>query len=331
MMRLSILGSVAALLVAGLMGCQAEPGLKKIPKNNKVKVDKKLNDVSFNPAVDILFIIDDSYSMNSFQDLLAKNAADFVERFFSTKFIDYHIGVTTSSTSSYGSIADGGKLVNVDGLTYVDRNTADALPILKRMMRVGVNGSANETFFNIFINALSAPLTNYENYGFYRESAQLAIFFLTDTEDKSSFDASSAYGFLKNLKGGDEKKLHMAGALSHVVPDCLGEYEPPRKLEFLINEHQDRGFIFNLCAPDYGKEMAIIAEKLVSAVSTVYLDELPDVTTMSVTFGDYVIPNDKDKGWVYDPDKNAIYLSPNIDIREPEPQTLKINFESIYK
>ena len=74
--------------------CQVDPGSKKYPR--PVKVIKTIERV-YSPAIDILFIIDDSNSMEGEQQLLAGNAEKFINRFLGVKFIDYHIAVTTSS------------------------------------------------------------------------------------------------------------------------------------------------------------------------------------------------------------------------------------------
>lgn len=309
-----------------LISCQSEPGPKKIPFEPSKKTDKKLNDVSFNPAVDILFIIDDSGSMSGYQQKLVQNASLFIERFFKTKFIDYHVGVTTST------IGNKGKLEVYDGFRYVTRDTVDGANVLKNLMNVGTGGSGYEEFFSIHISALSEPQLSGENKGFYRKDAKLAIFVLTDTEDQSDYSMMESYEFLKDLKDGDERQLHYVTAfIEQSQSGCSNEGIPPRKLKAMAEEHKDRGYLFDLCQPDYGADLAQVASDLVRAVSTIELDEVPDVTTIKVTYGDYVIPNDPEKGWVYNPDTNVLYLSPKIDIREPEPQQLNISFEAIYK
>ena len=309
-----------------MMGCQSEPAEKNIPYEPPKKTDKKLNDVSFNPAVDILFIVDDSGSMWSYQQKLADNAALFVERFFKTKFIDYHIGVTTSSGYK------GGKLEEYEGFRYVSRETLGGDVILKNLMNVGTSGSATEEFFSIHVDALSDSLLQGDNKGFYREDAKLAIFVLTDTEDQSTYTVQDAFEFLVDLKDGDEKQLHYVTAfIEQSQAGCSNEGTPPRKLKAMAEEHKDRGYVFDLCQPDYGADLAQVAADLVRAVSTIYLEEVPDVTTIKVIYGDYEIPNDPEKGWVYSPEINALFLSPKIDIRDPEPQELKITFEAIYK
>jgi len=320
-----------------LLSCSvsSDPARKKQPYSAPKKTDKKLNDVSFNPAVDILFIIDDSGSMSSYQKKLLANADLFIERFFKTKFIDYHVGVTTSTltqSSWGGSLAPGGKLMNIGDYTYVDRNVIDGEGILAQMMNVGKSGGATEHFFSIHVESFSDDLMQTVNANFYREDAKLAIIVITDTEDQSSYSVQDAYDFLLDLKDGDEKKLHYVAALveTNKYP-CVNEGTPPRKLLAMVDMHKDRGYKFDLCQPDYGVDLAKVASDLVRSVSTIRLDELPDVRTIKVTYGDFVIPNDPEVGWVYNAQSNSIYLSPKIDIRDPEPQELKITFDAIYK
>ncbi len=315
-----------------ILSCQAEPGDKRIPMVDRKIVDKKLNDISFNPAVDILFIIDDSGSMNVFQQKLAENAKLFTEIFLNTKFIDYHIGVTTSSLFDGGSVAPGGRLHNVNGFTYVDRLTPDGDLILSEMLRVGTSGSASEEFLSIHMKAFTEPVLSGSNLGFYRKEAQLAIFVITDTEDQSAFSAQVAYDFLRDLKDKDERKIHYAAALVHVENSCKSfENMDPIKLRTIIDLFQERGYRFSLCQPNYGEDLARIATRLIRSASTIYLDQLPDVTTLEVYYGDQRLLNDPLKGWVYDPDRNAIILAAGIEIDDTVPKSLNVKFEAVYK
>ncbi len=329
MKLIKLLGLASTIFI---LSCQADPGPKKIPLEDKKLIDKSLNDISFNPSVDILFIIDDSGSMFSVQKQLAANSKLFIEQFFNTKFIDYHIGVTTSSLFDSSSKAPGGQLRNVEGYTYVDRITPAGDIVLSNMLNVGTSGSATEQFFSIHMNTFAEPLLSGANRGFYREDAQLAIFVITDTEDQSSFSALEAYEFLRDLKNKDERKLHYAAALVHVDPNCRSsENMDPRKIRSIIELFQERGYKFSLCQPNYGEDLATVATRLIRSASTVYLDQLPDVTTLQVFYGDQRLLNDPLKGWVYDPDRNAIILSAGIEIDETVPQSLRVKFEAVYK
>ena len=60
----------------------------------EVQQDSKGLDVEYNPMVDILFVLDNSKSMEDELSLLRKNMHDFVKSFGDNSIIDYHIGVT---------------------------------------------------------------------------------------------------------------------------------------------------------------------------------------------------------------------------------------------
>ncbi len=324
----------ASIIAVTLLGCQAEPGAKNIPFEPKKKTEKKLNDVVFNPNLDILFIIDDSISMDKYQQRVAENAKLFVDRFFSTKFINYHIGVTTSSLRDLQSKAAGGQLHSVGGYTFVDRSTPNGAQILRRMMDVGVRGSTTEQFFSIHMEALSPQLQNGGNKGFYRQDSNLAIFVITDSEDQSRIPPSVAFDFLTTLKDGDKSKLFYYAAIvdnPQSTSNCRRDDSDRGLIREMVRLHSPNSALFDICADDYGAEMAQVADDLVTSVSRIYLDQLPDVTTIKVTYGELVIPNDPETGWVYSAEENAIYLSPSIEFTELEKADLKINFDAIYK
>ncbi len=326
---------LSMLLVAG---CDSDPSTFKIPFPDKEFVDKAGNVDSYNPEVDILFIIDDSGSMSSYQQRLAENADIFIERFFNARFIDYHIGVTTSTEDGgifgTGSKAPAGKLHKVDGEAFVHRETRDPELLLMGMLDVGSSGSGSEKFLSIPRLTFSELNMKTHNKNFYRENAHLVIFVLTDTYDQTNLDPETTFNFLSNLKKGDTSKLHFAGAIVTLEKkNCQSESDTnlPVKLSRFARLFQGRGHLFNICQSNYGKDLARVATSIVNAVSTVFLDNLPDVRTMSVLYGDQTIPNQEEGGWTYDYSLNAIHLSPEIDVVGAKGNNLVIRYEEIYK
>ena len=316
-----------------ILGCQADPAEKKVPKDEKKIVNKGLNNVSFNPAVDILFIVDDSGSMSTFQANMAANAELFVQEIFKSKFIDYHIGVTTSTYyETNSSKAPMGRLHKVEDETYVTRKTRNGPSIMAQMLKVGTSGSGTEHFFSIAELAFSPENMQGFNKGFFRPDAFLAIFLVTDTDDQSQFSVTQHTDFLMQLKNNRQDKIHYTAAIIDQITsfDCsrLGE-EFPRKIKDAVSFFN--GSTFELCNADYGVEMAKVAQRIVEGVSTIYLEELPDVKTIEVTFGGKALPNDPNSGWVYDIDLNAIRISPDTEISENEAAKLNIKYEAVYK
>ncbi len=333
MMFLKCFSVVLAVL---LVGCQADPG-PHLEERPLVELEKNLGPItSYNPAVDILFIIDDSGSMSSYQDRLAINAGLFMDTFLDAPFVDYHIGVTSSSADFFnaGSKAPNGKLHQVQGLRFVTRETKDAQGILSDMLNLGISGSGAEKFLSIPQLTFSESALKGANKGFLRDNAHLLIFVLTDTHDQSDVTPQETFDFLAKLKKNDLSKLHfVAAGVSITKSDCDSEAggKYPSKIYALADLFQGRGHRFNICKSNYGEDLAEVATSIVQAVSTIFLDSLPDVRTIQVKYGDQVIPNQEIGGWVYDFTINAIHLSPQIDVVGEASSLLSIQYDDIYE
>ena len=338
-MRLII---VLILLPFFIIACQAEPGSKKVPKRERTII-KNGNVQIFNPKIDILFIVDDSGSMGSHQAHFSANSNLFIQEILKSSFIDYHIGVTTSSTteeSSFGSKAPDGQLMNYRGVNYVSNATKYADEYLAQLLKVGTGGAATEVFINIPSFTFSDLSINGQNKGFYREDAQLAIFVITDAVDQSDMSAQQAIDFLIDLKGGDARKIHYAGAIiDEEYDDTFGtntcRHDNPSKkdafkMKEIISFFQQRGSLFELCLKNYGESMAKVAQDIVKAVSTIYLDKLPDIRTINVKLGGKDLPRGA-QGWSYDDEENAIKLSPEMNIAVEDASKLSVHFEDFFK
>jgi hypothetical protein len=318
-----------AFAVGILLGCSPEsPKLISVPP---VPPQEKVKDTSekvyYNPTVDILFIVDDSGSMAEKQTNLARNVGLFISEIQKYSALDYHIGVVTSTIDGgWGSTAGDGKLVG--STTFVDRNTPDMMGILKKNLMVGINGSAMEEFFTPIKLALSAPLVNTHNIGFYRPDAYLLTIFITDADDQSNMDAADLYNFMLGLKGQDKTKLLTNGVIIPAADDsCYRSGEtPPYKIEDFIK--LSGGTQFGLCDPDYGQKLADLGKLLVQRIgNTIPLSRAPIVTTIEVTFGTQKLANSVEDGWMYDPSRNAIVLSRGIKwSKQPQGTQVEVTF-----
>ncbi len=347
------------------LGCQADSGPKKHSRLTKKLAKKSV--VSYNPAVDVLFVIDDSGSMESVQHLLAKNSAIFIDEFLDTEIIDYHIAVTASSSALYlQAVPPGSKKVHPDTQTshvpvqnassriyggvlkrckklseehhiysnYVDRHTPEGAGCLSEMMKVGTSSPGPEEFFNIPFSALSGKML-VKNFAFYRPEAHLAVFVITDSYDQSGLTPQESYLSLLKLKKGEEKKIHYAAGVittEMLQYECDQEESPPSNIIEMVKLVGDRGYYFNLCQYNYGKGLAHFANHLVDSVLSIPLDPLPDVKTIAVRYdykgGSQWIPKGFG-GWTYDVDNNTIHLSRNIKLEKTGGE-FSIQYELFY-
>ncbi len=362
----------SAGLLAGalLVGCAPDSPKATTPTENKSeKIKNAVLSVALTQTlhqqVDILFVIDDSASMQAHQADLSSNIRLFVAEMQKSNLLDYHIGVVTTSmdgaspydpTSRWPSGCDyavggawggstgrpcgDGKLVHFKThVPFVDRQTPNGLSVLEENILVGTEGSSEEMSFDPISAALSSPMMSAENTGFLRKDASLAIIIMTDAEDQSqTMSPETLNDFLVNLKNGKADKVLTYAAIvpsSVTSPSCTrDEYGvTPLRIEQFLK--LSGGTEFNICDADYGTKLAAIAKDVTQKVGKLmYLSRAPVVNTISVKFGlpgsptAQVIPNDASTGWTYDPTRNALIFGDKLifDPKQPAGSAPLVNF-----
>ena len=370
-----------------LISCQADPSSKKVTLVERQVVNKSVKD-RYKPFLDILFVIDSSGSMDSKQEILAKNADQFVNEFLKTDFIDYRIAVTPGAKTNdqkaffLPCIESSGK--DKGYKNYVDKKTSKATECLREMLVTHsvleklphhpyfaqsfyytpmpsgniqrMDKPSPEIFLEVIVDTLTdllAPvprprLTGAEKVvkkSFYRHSAHLALIVITDTDEGGSVNhdvniVNETYNYLLNIKNGEENKLHyVAGVV--IVPridyGCYSQNVEPDQPALLgmMDKFGPRGYAFNLCQFNYGGKLANIARRLIDSVLTAPLDQTPDLASIKVSYQssdgrEQVIPNDPDEGWTYDPKRNAIQLSREIELEPYEDGDFSIQYKAYY-
>lgn len=291
-------------------------------KDTKV-TDGNATDI-FDPKADILFVVDDSGSMDAHQRNLASNVNLFTSIFLQTSILDYNIGViTTDSEGLFGSGTCCGKLVG--STKIVTKHTTNSNSVLQANLMVGISGSGRESPFETISQALSPGMLAGENKDFIRPSAALIIIFITDAEDQARvIGPQGLLNEVLTLKNNDKRRVLSYGAIipTTQTSGCTrDEFQTPVRIEEFLdivpNGKTGGGSgdnIVSLCANDYGQRLAEFALQIVDQISSkIYLTRQPDKDTLRVSYGASDLPYDKDKGWVYDPKDNAVILGPDIE------------------
>ena len=301
-------------------------------------VDKqKVKGKTYNPKIDILFVVDNSGSMDSHQTTLSRNIALFTNEIFKSKTLDFHIGVVTSTADGNFGSTPGTNGILVGNPNYIDKNTPNGVSLLASDLMVGTMGSGSEMFFDPVVLALSSANTTGPNIGFYRPDAYLAVIFITDAEDQSSrtHTPQDFYNSLLALKSGAKEKILSYGAIIPTgdrtgCPRDDGSVTPLRIEKFFqLTGGALNTTYYSLCDPQYGVKLAGVGADIVMKTGRyMFLDRRPIIETIKVTFGTQVVPEDPKVGWSFNPSKNAIELGDGIVWSSQPPNTaVEVTFD----
>jgi hypothetical protein len=145
--------------------------------------------------MDILFVIDNSGSMQEEQQNLAANFPRFIEVLdaFQGEGLDYRVGITTTAfpTEVLGIPLGGGEegaLLKDASMTHpwLSRGEANVAETFTKIATVGTEGSGQEQPLRAANAAVSERVADGTNAGFLRDDALLALVFLTDEDDQSA-------------------------------------------------------------------------------------------------------------------------------------------------
>lgn len=278
-----------------------------------------------NPMVDILFVIDNSGSMGSYQTQLSQAADLFVQGLSQWGSLNYRVAVTTTDHDSRGNGHMGTFVIQTPGPAVISKSTPNGLLHLKSNLIPGISGSGTEKLFDPLYSVFDPKNLAGANQGFYRPDAFLAIIFITDTGDQSTAnrDPMALAQFLWGLKSGDRNRVLVYGAFADTLSktyaglNCRGEGEGNEKtleifFQAMTSNPADR--IFSLCDPQFGKRLADFGKDISNKVGgSIYLDRLPTLETLIVRIGGVILPKDPRIGWSYNARRNSIELGNDIN------------------
>lgn len=247
--------------------------------------------------LDILLVVDNSCSMQPYQDELARNFDAFLT-FFREGDVDYHIGVLTTSVlevqAGYGCtqneidrIPEGGRLVR-DAMLTPDTEDADAL--FNQVVNVGTCGSGYEMGLESAALALQGGVGS----DFLREDAFLSIIFVSDEEDFSPSPVNDYMNHFRSVKGPRDAESFNASALVLTDPDdCT-----PAQLNaggtvgtrYIDIAKQGGGILGSICDDSFERvvtELSLASSRLSDRF---FMTETPDPYTIVVNIDGVDVP-----------------------------------------
>lgn len=255
------------------------------------------------PILDILWVVDDSGSMNMFQTHLANNVGLFVQAFVATG-ADYRMAVITTTHSMIGSIIDG--------------NTPNPEVAISNEVLVGVGGAGNEYGLQKSKDALSNPNSAGPGSAFFRENAQLIVIYVSDEPDWSG-PWGNFISFFDGIKPAGQFTPYA------VIGDPpSGCQIPPRTNASYgagywdIVDHYG-GTWYSICASDWGVQLQMMANQMAGRSAYELRESDPIEDTIVVTVNGQVVTE-----WEYDSNTNSVRFHTD---HIPEPgQTINIDY-----
>lgn len=266
-----------------------------------------------NNEVDILWVVDDSYSMAEEQATLAAGFASFADE-LEISGTDFHIGVVTTSFE-YSNPLRGALVGDPPYLTASDDYEVE---FQERATAVGVEGSDKEKGLEAASWAVSQEMTspNGVNAGFVRTSAQLLIVIVSDEEDCSDngslegqspeacytesdqlVPVSEFVADLEDLKS-DPSRVTVSAIVGHTNSPCPEVWYGSRYINAAI---QTGGFTGDICESNWNGMLATMGLHAVGIRESFKLEHGAQPDTIEVLVDDLTVVRSETEGWTYNP------------------------------
>jgi hypothetical protein len=244
--------------------------------------------------VDVLLVVDNSCSMQPYQQKLGDNFDAFLT-FFEEGDVDYQIGVATTSVipmvydsvyscpqNQLDQIPEAGFLV---GGSYITPDTPNGAALFSQMVNVGVCGNGFEMGLESAHRAFQEPAISAHG-GFIREDAYLSVIFVSDEQDESPLAVNEYINAFREVKGQRSRDVFNASALVATnLAQCsqaqlnAGASAGTRYTDVAT---QTGGVVGNICDNDFANivtELSLASSRL---TDTFYLSSLPEASSLVV-------------------------------------------------
>ena len=306
--------------------------------------------------IDILWVIDNSGSMETSQNIVAANIGTFINKFEQTNF-DFRIAMTTTSAYQASSLFNGGAnwsrfvdgtdATSHTGIRIIDCNTPNLEQVFETNFKQGITGSADERG----LQSLEEALKNASNLSleFPRQGAFLAVIYLTDEEDfswngtaniqllndgtpNSTSDSrlipTSYYLDVLDAATGsvDGKRNYSVNTIAIFDQACQTQLSTSFTGRRITNRYAEitdatGGVKASLC-DDFSDILNNISDSILELTTKFYLNRAADPATIQIYVADVLVPS---TGWTYDPADNSVtFHAPHIPAKNA---SIRVRFQ----
>jgi hypothetical protein len=257
------------------------------------------------PVLDVLWVVDDSGSMNRFQTNLSSNIGLFVSTFMATG-ADYHMSVITTSDASASPL-----------ITSFD---VDPAGTLASYVMVGISGSGMEKGIQFAERALSSSTSVGPGSSFFRSDATLVVIYVSDEPDHSDGGWASYLSFFDSIKPAGQFIPY--GVIGDYPGGCtvssgFGGAQFGAGYWDMIDYYG--GDWYSICASDWGVQLQDLANALTAKRSYPLEEPDPIISSIEVTVNGQITTE-----WEYSEEYNSVIFAQ--DSVPEEGQTITISY-----
>jgi hypothetical protein len=247
---------------------------------------------------DILFVIDDSCSMQDKQVALAKNLSIFFEALRSDN-LDFQLGVTTTD----GFSVQGRLKATPSNPIFLNAGTPNLEAKFAEKVNVGTLGSGFEQAFAGALDAVSDPNRSNANLGFLRTDAVLSVVLVTDAPEQSLQPTDFYVDGLRAAKGNRRAMVQVStvSPTNTMAPaGCL--IEGLDNGRFAEIARVTNGVATDICRANWAQDLGSIAKGLTATRKRFALKSIPENQSgISV-----VVDGQPSTNWTWDSATNSI-------------------------
>ncbi len=292
-----------------------------------------------NSKVDLLWVVDNSGSMQPLQQNMTNNFNSFISQFV-TKGYDFHLAVTGTdaykadsmfqNNSSLSRFRDGS--ATHSGIFQVIPSTANLINTFVTNASLGMTSSGDERAFSSFRSALESTVP--ENAGFLRSDSFFAIIILSDEDDFSnptraentypggdhnyaqagleSVDSFRQYLDTKTNTTGAFRRYSVS-AITVMDQACQNLHVQQAGSSTIGVRYMDLvqktdGVIGSVCDASYATSLTAIQQHIIERTSEFFLTGNPIPESIRVSVAGVAVPADPTNGWSYNPAANSIFF-----------------------